>query len=152
MIGSDYHAELEAIYIDQRDQAISLQGILQEERTALHDGDVAELEQLTSSKTLHLEELDKLRGRELALLSNQQSGRADDSNPPHELNHRRMEALKALGECHRLNMRNGLLLQSRIGFVRRALDVLGNLEGTPRLYGSDGQMETGRQSRLMARG
>lgn len=153
-------ARLEALFIDQRECAESLARILDAERAALRDGNIPALEDLTSEKTEHLEKLDQLRKQELVVLQPRQN--PTDADPgldpleefdlPANLQAVRRAALDAISTCQTLNLRNGTLLQHRIGFVRRALDVLGNIEGSPRLYDSDGQIEAPSRLRLVARG
>ena len=156
---------LRSIFESQQHEANAISDALEQERQALLSGDLALLEEIARRKAVALESLEELRRDEEALLQNSSSSRADSSgnasdpsdridhiDPSGRLGTARRAAIDAIARCQSLNSRNGLLLQHRIGYVRRALQVLANLEREPGVYGADGKVASPTPLRSVARG
>ena len=157
--------QLRSIFESQQREANSIADALEQERKALLSGDLASLEEFARRKATGLETLEDLRQGEERLLqavgvsrsdsartSEDRSDPIDDIDPSGALDAARRAAINAIARCQSLNTRNGLLLQHRIGYVRRALQVLANLEGEPGVYGADGKVASPTQLRSVARG
>ena len=154
-----------SIFESQQHEANSIASALEEERQALLSGDLALLEEIAQRKAVGLESLEELRRDEESLFQNFSSNgpdsagsasdpsvRVDHMDPSGRLGTARRAAIDAIARCQSLNTRNGLLLQHRIGYVRRALQVLANLEGEPGVYGADGKVASPTPLRSVARG
>ena len=154
-----------SIFESQQREANSIANALEEERHALLSGDLALLEEIAQRKAVGLESLEELRRDEESLLqhffsnapdspsnASDPSIRIDHMDPSGRLGAARRAAIDAIASCQSLNARNGLLLQHRIGYVRRALQVLANFEGEPGVYGADGKVASPTPLRSVARG
>lgn len=153
--------QLAALFLAQKQKADAVLEVLEREREALLAGDLAALETVAQEKTTLLDELEEMRSEESRLLHLKGadyffgSRREQDSpagNKVKSVRSAHRNAVDAIAECQSLNARNGLLLQHRIGYVKRALQALGGGDGNPGLYGSDGKIETSSRHRCVARG
>ncbi len=137
---------------------------LNAEREALSNGDLAAIEDAAAAKTTALAELEELQAREVGLVADLPFG---DSGTPLEqvlqqalqwcdedgvLRARREEVVQLMLDCDSRNRRNGLLVQQRLNYVRRAIDVLHRAHAESLTYGPDGSTGSARSSRLLAEG
>lgn len=145
----------------QGECASELLGTLESERSALESGDADRLDTLTREKTDLLRKLDELGRDQIRLLSELQfdvngSGMQQAlawCDPGAELESEQQRIGQRLQRCRELNERNGLTVQYRLGYVRRALDVLnGQPAGSSGVYGPDGRTSNTSSSRLLASG
>ena len=163
--GSKSILQLRSIFESQQREANSIADALEQEREALLSGDLASLEEIARRKAAGLEKLEDLRRDEQVMMhdfgastadltgtSKDRSNQIDHIDPGGQLAKARQTAIDAIARCQSLNTRNGLLLQHRIGYVRRALQVLANLEGEPGVYGADGKVASPTPLRSVARG
>jgi len=156
-----FRDELKRLLRTQSECAQQLLGTLESEGDALSAGDAEKLDTLTQQKATLLQNLEKL-GREQQQLLSELSFEDGDSgldtalawcDPASELKNTRRTIGKNLERCRELNERNGLTVQYRMGYVRRALNVLnGDSASSSGIYGRDGQTSTNVQSRLLASG
>jgi len=152
--------QLAAIFQAQKSKADAVLALLGREREALLAGDLSTLETVAREKATLMDELEEMRAHESRLLQRKGADyffRPATRTPEQaeqarsvRLAHR--DAIDAIAECQALNARNGLLLQHRIGYVRRALQALGNADGGAGLYGADGRVEAPSGLRCVARG
>jgi len=164
-VGSKSIMQLRSIFESQQREANSIADALEQEREALLSGDLASLEEIARRKAGGLEKLEDLRRDEQEMLQafgsssadlagtgKDRSDQIDHIDRDGQLAKVRQTAIDAIARCQSLNTRNGLLLQHRIGYVRRALQVLANLDGEPGVYGADGKVASPAQIRSVARG
>lgn len=131
---------------------------LGEERRALADADLAALDDAAVRKSALMDALERLHDEQRTLVRRAPvAQRGDalqravdwcDNRGDVEAARRRMR--EVLARCEGDNRRNGLLLQHRLGFVRRALDALRQAQSDAVTYGPDGDAPA--RSRLIARG
>lgn len=163
--GSESILQLRSIFESQQREANSIANALEQEREALLSGDLASLEEIARRKAAGLDKLEDLRRDEQVMLQafglssadltgtgKDQPDQSDQIDRGGQVAKARQTAIDAIARCQSLNTRNGLLLQHRIGYVRRALQVLANLEGEPGVYGADGKVASPTQLRSVARG
>lgn len=145
----------------QDECATQLLDTLESERAALQAGDAERLDTLTAEKSGLLRKLDELGRDQMRLLSglafDQDSGGMAQAlawcDPDAELKLQQRDLGQRLQRCRELNERNGLTVQYRLGYVRRALDVLnGSAPGSSGVYGPDGRASAASPSRLLASG
>ncbi|MFP4209271.1 MAG: flagella synthesis protein FlgN [Wenzhouxiangella sp.] len=145
----------------QGECANELLDALERERSALADGDAEQLDLLTREKTALLGRLDELGHRQQQLFSDLAFNDSDHDidralawcDPRAELSETRRTIGQRLQRCRELNERNGLTVQYRLGYVRRALDVLnGAPAGSSGVYGPNGRTSAASPSRLLASG
>jgi flagella synthesis protein FlgN len=141
--------------------ADELLGTLEAERSALEAGNADQLDALTREKSRLLRRVDELGHEQISLLSElafDGSGSGLEQalawcDPGCELADERQALGGRLQQCRELNERNGLTVQYRLGYVRRALDVLnGTPPGSSGVYGPDGRTSNASPSRLLASG
>ncbi|MHA7816874.1 MAG: flagella synthesis protein FlgN [Pseudohaliea sp.] len=151
---------LDDLFRAQQERAEGLLAILRQEREALNSGDLAAIEETASTKISALAELEELKAREARLLAGLPFG---DSDTPLEqalgwcdadgsLRVRCDQVIELMVACDRHNKRNGLLVQHRLNYVRRAIDVLHRAHAETLTYGPDGSPGGTRPSRLLAEG
>jgi len=144
----------------QRDCATQLLQILDSERVALDDGDLAGMDTAAADKTAALASMEQLKSREDQLLAEtpfrgsespveQALAWCDESGA---LRAAREDVAELMVECDRSNRRNGLLVQQRLNYVRRAIDILHAAHAETMVYGPDGITRNGGSSRLLAEG
>lgn len=145
----------------QDECATRLLGALESERAALQAGDAERLDDLTGVKSGLLRTLDELGHDQMRLLAGlafDQDGAGMEQalawcDPDAELRRQQRDLGQRLKRCRELNERNGLTVQYRLGYVRRALDVLnGSPPGSSNVYGPDGLASAASPSRLLASG
>lgn len=162
VMGPDqFAAELRRIFDHQLEAAERLSALLSAERTALSQGLADELERIARDKATAI---DRLQSLELDLRNRLSGlGFADDTaealdraldwcDPRGDLRRRHADAMQSVIECKRDNQRNGVMVRQRLGYLRRALDVLRNAHAETTVYGPDGQTEQTAYSRLLAEG
>lgn len=134
--------------------------LLEEEREALDNGDLAVLDSTATGKGTVLAEMEQLKAREVQLLSGLPFGGSatpleqalswcDDNGSVRAACE---DVIQLMVACDRHNRRNGLLVQHRLNYVRRALDVLHNAHAETLVYGPDGGHTQAGSSRLLAEG
>lgn len=144
----------------QRECATRLLQILDSERAALDDGDLAAMDAASADKTAALADMEQLKSHEDRLLADTPFG---GSNTPMEqalawcdasgeVRAVREDVARLMLECDRSNRRNGLLVQHRLNYVRRAIDILHAAHAETMVYGPDGMTRNGGSSRLLAEG
>lgn len=141
----------------QQHLAEQLAELLDRERQALESGRAEQLDEMTLRKPQVLGELEKLISQQSALLSGvgfeaNSSGLQQAiqwCDPEGSLNtlHGRVGSL--LTDCRTRNNQNGVLVQMRIGFVRRALQSLHGPEHIDPTYGRDGRSQLEGGGRLL---
>jgi flagellar biosynthesis/type III secretory pathway chaperone len=152
--------ELGPLYAEQARQAADLLETLERERATLAVGDVEPLENLAERKTAALQALERLHQKERSIVDSVcgQSGQGsvqavlDWCDPERQLHESREKAMAAIASCHRQNLQNGVLVQQRLNYVRRALDVLDRADSGHLIYEADGRTGRHSRNRLLARG
>lgn len=152
--------ELAAIFRAQKLKADAILEMLGREREGLLAGDLSVLETVAREKTALMDELEQMRAQEFRLLERKgteyffqrRTRTPDQADQVRSIRSAHRDAVDAIAECQALNARNGLLLQHRIGYVRRALQALGGADGNAGLYGADGRIESPSGLRCVARG
>lgn len=148
------------LFQEQCTCATALRDLLALERTALGNGDTAKLDATAEGKNQLMSQLEHLRSRQAQLLAALPFGAAETAleqaldwcdNTGH-VRSAQQQARLVLTECDRDNRRNGLLVQQRLNYVRRALDVLHSAHADSMIYGPDGTRDFDSSSRLLAEG
>lgn len=129
--------------------------LLRDETLALESGRADDLDRITALKPRLLAEIEQLVAEQSALLATagfeasaaglrQALQWCDNSGA---LGAMQDQLAEHLSHCSEQNSRNGVLVQFRIGFVRRALHSIRGSEFTDQTYGRDGRcgVETGRR-------
>ncbi|MDT8438408.1 MAG: flagellar protein FlgN [Wenzhouxiangellaceae bacterium] len=153
-------ARLLGANIDARiDVARRMLDQLEAEREALAAGDLAQLDAAARAKTAMTHELERLADDQRQLLSGFGHGlhrgtlqQALDWCGDESLQQREDLALDLMTQCNRNNQRNGILLQHRLDFIRRALGVLRNAQPDTALYGPQGRESSSTTPGLIGRG
>lgn len=151
---------LTELFRAQEERAAHLQQLLEDEREALGNGDLAVLDTTAANKGVVLVELEQLKAREQQLLASLPFG---GSATPLEqaliwcdedgsVRAACEAVIQLMVTCDRNNRHNGLLVQHRLNYVRRALDVLHNAHAETLVYGPDGSQGHAGTSRLLAEG
>lgn len=144
----------------QQDRARALLQILDAEHDALANGDLAAMDSTAASKIAALAELEQLKASEVGLLADLPFANSDtpleqallwcdDSGAVRKVFDDLRQCMMA---CERRNHRNGILVQQRLNFVRRAVDILHAAHADTMTYGPDGMSRSGNASRLLAEG
>jgi len=158
---TQFKQSLHSLLRTQGECAEELLSSLDAERKALAAGDAEQLDAITASKTSLLHQLDDLGRRQADLLRSlsfdPQSGGMQSAlawcDPAGDIKRLQQRVLGQLGQCRQVNERNGVAVQQRLGYVRRALDVLhGAPPGSSDVYGPDGRTNSPSSSRLLASG
>ncbi len=156
-----FREELKRLLSAQSEHAQQLIGTLEAERDALADGDAEALDTLTGRKSTLLQGLEDIALEQQDLIDGLALEDGDRGletalawcDPASELKATRQTVGKNLQRCRELNDRNGLTVQYRMGYVRRALNVLnGDSAGDSGIYGRDGRTTGNVHSRLLASG
>jgi len=148
------------IFRAQREHASVLLRILDSERAALDNGDLAAMDAASADKTAALSEMQQLKAREDKLLADTPFGHSDTPieqalrwcDESGALRALREDVAGLMVECDRSNRRNGLLVQHRLNYVRRAIDILHAAHAETMVYGPDGITHNSTSSRLLAEG
>lgn len=129
---------LDELLRKQCECATTLKDLLAREHTALVDGDTAMLDTTEEGKNQLVKQLEHLQSRQVQLLAGLPFGATETAleqaldwcdNTGH-VRPIQQQARLALTECDRDNKRNGLLVQKRLNYVRRAVDELTSLLNT----------------------
>ena len=157
-----FRQSLKQLLQTQNECAESLLSALEDEQSALIKADAENLDAVTVGKDALLRQLDDLGRQQIALLESLSFDPHGNGmrqalawcDPAGELAREQAQVLALLDQCRALNDRNGLAVQQRLGYVRRALDVL---HGAPagsssNVYGPDGRADGMASSRLLASG
>lgn len=151
---------LSELFRAQEERAAHLHQLLEDEREALGNGDLAVLDATAVSKGVVLAELEQLKAREQQLLASLPFGASatpleqaltwcDEDGTVRAACEAVIQLMVA---CDNNNRQNGLLVQHRLNYVRRALDVLHNAHAETLVYGPDGNHGHAGTSRLLAEG
>lgn len=145
----------------QLDCAGRLLDLLARERRALACGEAVELDAVTAEKPTVLNELERLDREQRGLLNSLEFEASADGlglalgwcDRNGELAALQQQVNEQVLLCRERNGQNGLMVQHRIGFVRRALGALhGSGSSATLTYGSDGRQQATLPSRLLASG
>lgn len=151
---------LAGLFQAQQERTAALLQILDAEHEALGSGDLDAMDATAASKISTLAELEQLKASETTMLADLPFA---SSNAPLEQAlqwcdstgslREAFEAVRQrLAECERRNHRNGMLVQQRLNYVRRAVDILHAAHAETMTYGPDGIARSGGTSRLLAEG
>lgn len=154
-------AELGRLFDAQKDAAAKLLALLADERSALRDGASERLEHLAADKARLIQRLQELEAGQRKLL--ERLALADDPASALDraldwcdgdgtLRRKHVETMQKVIECKADNQRNGVMVRHRLGYLRRALQVLRSAHADTMVYGPDGRTESSDQSRLLAEG
>lgn len=137
-------------------------GLLDEleiERAALTEADLSRLDGAAKAKARLTGDLESLASQQQQLLAGFGEGtngislqRALDWCGDETLQQQQVIALDLMTQCNRNNQRNGMLLQHRLDYIRRALGVLRDTGSEAPLYGPDGREPAQHGSGLIGRG
>lgn len=162
LMGPDRCAnELGRLLDAQKEAAAGLLALLTDERDALKRGDSEGLEQIAGGKAQQIQRLQELEAEQRRLLdglalSEDPASALDRAldwcDPGGELRRKHVETMQTVIECKRDNQRNGVMVRHRLGYLRRALQVLRSAHAETMTYGPDGETEGDGQSRLLAEG
>ncbi|QOC21232.1 flagellar protein FlgN [Wenzhouxiangella sp. AB-CW3] len=152
--------ELAELFSGQHECAVALLEALEHEREALTSGDAAALETATIEKNALVERMEGLDRRQQQLLRSLPSGTSPDSmsqvlswcDEDGSLARTHEQAAQRIIQCQQANQRNGLIVQQRLGHVRRALNILRDAHTDMLTYGPDGRSGPDGGSRLLAEG
>lgn len=141
----------------QLDATERLAELLHKEHLALESARADELDGITARKPELLGELERLIAEQSALLSTLGFDATPAGlrqavhwcDPDGRLNALQECVAARLSECGSQNNRNGVLVQMRIGFVRRALQSLRGPEYSDHTYGRDGRCQPQDGRRLL---
>ncbi|MFO7552380.1 MAG: flagellar protein FlgN [Haliea sp.] len=144
----------------QEERAAHLLRLLEQEREALDSGDLAVLDATAAGKGAALVDLEQLKAREARLLAGLPFGGSATPleqalswcDAEGDVRAACEEVIQLMVACDRHNRSNGLLVQQRLNYVRRALDVLHNAHAETLVYGPDGGHAHAGSSRLLAEG
>ncbi|TCO76627.1 flagella synthesis protein FlgN [Chromatocurvus halotolerans] len=144
----------------QRECATQLLQILERERAALDDGDLVAMDTASADKTAALAGMEQLKSREDQLLAGTPFSNSDTPfeqalawcDASGAVRAVREDVSRLMIDCDRSNRRNGLLVQHRLNYVRRAIDILHAAHAETLVYGPDGMAHSGGSSRLLAEG
>ena len=126
--GSDLAQALAAVIGDIAAAAGTLERVLDEEHAALQAGDMPGLDRASAAKERQLRRLDVLDHERQHLVA-QLAERGE--TPAATASRDWKTALATLETCARRNRDNGALVQTRLGFVRLALEALGETPPPP---------------------
>lgn len=142
-----------------RETGEELLGALESERVAVREADLEALESATSRKVALMDALDRMNREERAALAPAPFSNDADAlqrtlswcDNDGDLTESRARMREVLERCDGYNRQNGILLQHRMGYVRRALDALRQAQSDLVTYGP-GSSTGGTGSRVIARG
>lgn len=152
---------LERLLSQQLACAERLAELLLLEHQTLESADAMALDRITREKPAVMGELEQLAREQQALLA----GLDFEFSPAGvrralswcdasgELSELQNQVTRRIDECRQANDQNGLLVQHRLGYVRRALTALNGVENDPAgVYGPRGSSGGSLPSRLLASG
>ncbi len=141
------HAEMEsalgAVVADMRLATGQLAEALEAERSALAEADAAALDLAGERKQQLMQQLEQLDA-ERVQLSHASPVAASQLEPVWQ------QVLGTLHTCRDLNQRNGILVNQRLGQVRKALAVLTGQSGEAGSYGPSGELHPALRSQNLA--
>ncbi|MEW9572842.1 flagella synthesis protein FlgN [Rhodanobacter sp. Si-c] len=117
--------------------------VLEAEHGALDAGDTEALGQAGTHKQALMQQLEQLDAerRQLAREQPQTEAAPDPAWTA---------IVQSLQHCHRLNQRNGGIVNQRLQLVRQALAVLTGADSSSGLYGRSGELHASKRSRPLA--
>ena len=132
---------------------------LESERVAMRDADLEALESATARKVVLMDTLERMHREELALAADGPQAEKPGSvqgtvgwcDNDGRLSDSRVRMREVLERCEGYNRQNGILLQHRMGYVRRALDALRQVQSDLVTYGP-GSSAGSAGSRIIGRG
>lgn len=127
---------------DMRTALDLFEQVLEDERAALVAGDTVALGQAGTRKQALMQQLEQLDAERRQLMGEQPPAAASDPAWP--------SIVESLQQCHRLNQRNGSIVNQRLQMVRQALAVLTGVDGGKGLYDRSGELHTTGRSRPLA--
>lgn len=131
---------LSAVLDDMQQALADLAGALEAERQALLTADVAAIDATGARKQALMQALERLDAERVQLsAAAPQAAEAMDA--------RWQSSLSQLRACRELNLRNGGIVNQRLGSVRRALAILTGQEGDAGVYGRRGAVQSMSRSR-----
>ncbi|MBD8881880.1 MULTISPECIES: flagella synthesis protein FlgN [Rhodanobacter] len=139
----EFDQAITATLSDMRVALTMFEQVLEDERAALVAGDTVALGQAGTRKQALMQQLEQL-DVERRQLANEQA-RAEDAPDPAW-----PSIVQSLQQCHRLNQRNGSIVNQRLQMVRQALAVLTGVDGGNGLYDRTGELHTTGRSRPLA--
>ena len=141
------HAELEsalgAVVEDMRQASGQLADILEAERAALAAADPAGLDRAGERKQQLMQQLEQLDAERVQLSQ-------VDPSAAYQLDSVWQQVLGTLRACRDINQRNGILVNQRLGQVRKALAVLAGQSGEAGAYGPSGELHPALRSHNLA--
>lgn len=151
---------LTGMFQAQQERIESLLQILDAEYEALGSGDLATMDSTAASKTDTLAELEQLKANEARMLADLPFANSDAPleqallwcDGTGSVRQAFEDARQRMSECERRNHRNGMLVQQRLNYVRRAVEILHAAHAETITYGPDGMARSGGTSRLLAEG
>lgn len=135
--------------------------LLEQERQTLEMAEAMALDQITRDKPAVMSELEQLAREQQSLLAGlnfefspagvrRALSWCDGNGQLAELQDR---VTRQINDCRHANEQNGLMVQHRLGYVRRALSALHGIENDPAgVYGPRGSSGSAPPSRLLASG
>lgn len=139
----EFDEALAAVQGEMRQALDQLVQALETERAALDGGDTEALGLAGTRKQALMQQLEQLDAERRQLAREQpQAGAAPDPAWA--------AIVQSLRHCHRLNQRNGGIVNQRLQLVRQALAVLTGADGGGGLYGRSGELHAGARSRPLA--
>ena len=151
---------LDDLFRARRASALALLRILDEEREALGNGDLAAMDTTAAEKIAALADLEQSKAEEAQLLAGLPFAGSDTPleqaliwcDETGTLRAACDEVVQLMVDCDRNNRRNGLMVQQRLNYVRRAIDILHKAHADTLVYGPDGLARNAGHSRLLAEG
>lgn len=131
---------LGAVLDDMQQALAELAGALEAERQALLAGDVAAIDATGTRKQALMQALERLDAERVQLS-------AAAPQAAEALESRWQASLRQLQACRDLNLRNGGIVNQRLGSVRRALAILTGQDGDAGVYGPRGAVHSTSRSR-----
>jgi len=139
----EFGEALAAVQEEMRQALDQLVQVLEAERDALDAGDSAALGHAGTRKQALMQQLEQLDAERRQLVREQPQTEAT-SEPAWSA------IVQSLQHCHRLNQRNGGIVNQRLQLVRQALAVLTGADGNSGLYDRSGELHAGARSRPLA--
>ena len=139
----EFGEALAAVQGEMRQALEQLAQVLEAERNALDAGDTEALGQAGTRKQALMQQLEQLDAERRQLVREQPQTEAAPDPAWTDI-------VQSLQHCHRLNQRNGGIVNQRLQLVRQALAVLTGTDGDNGLYDRSGELHAGARSRPLA--
>lgn len=133
---------LATVLQDMRQAVDQLNATLEVEREAVRGPDVAALDQAGARKQSLMQQLEQLDAERVQL--NRESTNAGSLDADWQA------ILVSLKQCREQNLRNGSVVNQRLGEVRRALSILTGHTADSSVYGRSGAMHNAPRSKSLA--